>query len=133
VLLKKIRNTKWYIIIFIIILLLAVPISNVVIEALNEAICDNTVSSQQDSPDSNYVVYNYKRNCGATSDEFYNVSVYSKRQGLSAKRGNIAYADKPLKVTWKNKKLIEISYLKDTNFYKQNKNYKDIKIKYISS
>jgi hypothetical protein len=130
---KQSKKFKWYLLVSITVALIAIPLGNFVIDLLNKAICDNTIKYELLLPSNNYVVYSYSRNCGATSDEFYNVSVYPKEQGFPPRRGNIAYADKPLKVTWLNYKQVEINYERNTHFYKKETKFKDINIMYKQS
>lgn len=110
--------------------LLIKPLGNLSVDLLNRVICDNTITHELLSPNKNYVMYTFNRNCGATSDDFYNVSIYTNGKELSPRRGNVAYADRPIEAIWKDDNELEIKYSKGIIFYKQEKNLEDIKVTY---
>jgi hypothetical protein len=124
---KKFIN--WIILIFFIVIL-AKPLSNVTLDLTNLALCDDEIVKEVVSPNNEYIAYVYIRNCGATTDEFYNVAVYPFNKRFPPRRGNISWSDKLVEVFWITNNKLEIRYSKKTDLFKKEKQIYNINVSY---
>jgi len=101
--------------------------------------CLNEIIKEIYSPDEKYKAICFIRNCGATTDYSYHVSILKKKQVLPNKPGNVFICDsnhveftnfRQIKISWKSKNELIIDYPGSPGIFKKNKSYRNFLIIY---
>jgi hypothetical protein len=101
------------------------------IELAKDTLCGNQVIEQQKNNIDSYDYVIFKRDCGATTEFSYQLSIIKHRGNLGNDSGNIYIHDNPFTAEWINKNTLRINGT-TINGYKSVKQYKEIKIIYMS-
>ncbi|GAK40917.1 DUF5412 family protein [Paenibacillus urinalis] len=92
--------------------------------------CGNLEIRREGQPDDGaYDIVLFKRDCGATTDYSYQLSVIKKNSTLENTTANIFISDHEFSASWANKNTIEISGISN-EVHKKERNYKGINIHY---
>lgn len=110
---------------------------------MTQAACGNTIINSTSSPDENYKIVIFERNCGATTGFSTQVSIMPSNEELGSKGGNIFLADDnqgqakinesgciDLEAEWLTSSTVVIRYDSSAAVYKEEKKYKGIEIEY---
>ncbi|MEK5058001.1 hypothetical protein BK126_06900 [Paenibacillus sp. FSL H7-0326] len=92
--------------------------------------CGNEEIRREGQPDDGaYDIVLFKRDCGATTDYSYQLSVIKKNSTLENTTANIFISDHEFSASWANKNTIKIRGFSN-DVYKQERKYKGINILY---
>ena len=94
-------------------------------------LCGNNITETNFSPNGKYKVVVFQRNCGATTDFSFQVSILKDKENLKNDGGNIFIIDNnDIKVFWINDKEINIGYKNNSEIFKIEEKFQKIKINY---
>lgn len=103
---------------------------NIVIDKMNLIMCENNVKTKILSPDKKKVIYIFERNCGATTDVFYNATLERNGEVLSPRRGNVTHSKSELNAKWLNNNNVEIFVKNKSDIIWKIKKLKNINFNY---
>lgn len=98
------------------------------------SICENSIISEKVSPNREFLVYLFDRDCGATTSKSAHISLKKINSKLkNSEKGNVFIADniEKIEVDWINAKSIEISVNSNCRIFLQEEKYNDIEINVI--
>jgi hypothetical protein len=94
-------------------------------------LCGNNIIETKYSPNQNYKLILFQRNCGATTDFSYQISILKKGDSLKNVGGNIFITNKEkLNLEWINNYQVNIKYNKELEVFKKELHHNKINIKY---
>ena len=117
-------------------------ILSIVAPMISECSCGNRIIRRYRSPDDQYEIVLFQRDCGATTGYSTQSSILKAEKDLPGRKGNIFIADDgdrymPLAsdgslvdIKWISKDKVFIKYPKDFRVFLNKKIYKDISIEY---
>ena len=95
-------------------------------------LCGNQVISKSLSPNDKLVAYVFERNCGATTDYSYQLSILDSDQKLKNKSGNTFRSAQRFEIKWGNPYELSVNYPKGAEVFKKKKYMGQIKVHYES-
>ncbi|MED4404102.1 DUF5412 family protein [Metabacillus fastidiosus] len=95
--------------------------------------CENEIVKDIPSPNGEYTAYIFKRNCGATTDVSYQLSVLKTDQELENKSGNAFITDSNFKIQWENSDHLTVNFPEKAETYEQDKKVSNVYITYKKS
>lgn len=93
------------------------------------ALCGNQIINRQENLNQTYDFVIFERDCGATTDYSYQLSILKHGENLKNKAGNIYITDSPFTAEWTSKNTLKINGA-TTKAYKRESQYKGIRILY---
>nr|WP_244966026.1 DUF5412 family protein [Paenibacillus alvei] len=92
-------------------------------------LCTNEVVKMIESPDHTYVAYLFKRDCGATTKESYQLSILKKGTELGNEEGNVYISYGDFNIEWSKSCELTVEYW-SSDVFKNKSAYKNVKINY---
>lgn len=98
---------------------------------LLSGMCANDIISEHNQPDGKYKLVVFRRDCGATTDYSYHLSVIKANTDLKNQSGNIFVSNDDFIAYWDNDKSIFI-HARTEDRFKRKTSYKGLQILYIN-
>ncbi|MFC4411806.1 DUF5412 family protein [Chungangia koreensis] len=104
-----------------------------VLNLVFEDACGNEVVHSTLSPDEERIAYVFKRDCGATTDYSYQLTILNADEELQNKSGNAFISDKPFTAEWTDDQQLEVQYSKLAKSTKMKRKVAGVNIQYSPS
>jgi hypothetical protein len=98
--------------------------------ALN-GLCENEELKVIPSPNEEYIAHLFVRDCGATTEPSYQLSLVKKGVELANVGGNIYVSYSIFEPVWESNKILIINYSSGSDRFLKKIKYKEINIKYV--
>lgn len=93
-------------------------------------LCGNEVIESIESPNEEYIAYVFKRSCGATTKDSFQLSVLKKGETLQNKKGNVYISGGDFEIEWSKENELTVTYW-SSDVYKKEAKFKGIRIDYV--
>ncbi|MBS4178867.1 DUF5412 family protein [Lederbergia citrea] len=124
---------KWILIISIIIGFSGIMLMGckIVLEKVFAGMCANEIVKKVDSPNGKKTAYIFKRDCGATTAESFQLSILNNGGDLKNKSGNTFVSSEEFSVEWLNDSKLQIKYDQTSETFKMDSRVKRINVEYV--
>lgn len=102
-----------------------------VLNLVFEDACANDIVQTLPSPDEKRMAYVFKRDCGATTDYSYQLSILKADEEFQNKAGNAFISEKSLTVQWTDARQLEVQYALEAQSSKMKREVDGVQIEYI--
>ncbi|MFS0671376.1 DUF5412 family protein [Peribacillus frigoritolerans] len=93
--------------------------------------CGNEIVQKSASPSGDKVAYIFQRDCGATTEASYQLSLIDADEELPNKSGNTFVSDNDFQIKWINNKKLRVNYKNSSETYEMDKRVDWTKIEYV--
>lgn len=94
--------------------------------------CGNEIIQSLPSPDDERIAYVFKRDCGATTDYSYQLTVLKADKQFQNESGNAFISDRSFSVSWTGDRKLEVEYAPHAENYKMDRRVKEVQIEYLT-
>ncbi|KRF58841.1 hypothetical protein ASG99_27280 [Bacillus sp. Soil768D1] len=102
-----------------------------ILDKLFGDMCGNEIVQKLASPSGDKVAYIFQRDCGATIEASYQLSLIDSEEELPNKSGNTFVSDNEFQVKWINNKKLRVNYKNSSETYEMDKRVDWTKIEYV--
>ena len=122
---KTVKNIAKVLVAISLVLILIIGACGFLLSTLFGSMCGNEISQEVYSPDNEYKVVVFQRDCGATTGFSTQISVLKASAELPNKAGNIFVMDghpdwTGVKINWETNRLVSISYSGGYEIFEKN-------------